>query len=187
LSEGLVPPPHLWQFGLREPAGRTFESICVPLILDASTRRFVLDAQAQLGIQYTPVPLDVAHVTLGGVENASVPWNPPESFRAGFADVLGVELSAYSIRLTLEQAPFAAIAAAFGVPKATRPYGLTIAYAGVRIPGQRAQETLGALQRAFLGARPLRAGFEFAEAQQRPLPTREPFRYLRLNMLRGYL
>jgi hypothetical protein len=186
VSDGLVPPPHLWQFGLREPAGRTFESICVPLILGASARRFVLDAQAQLGIQYTPVPLDVAHVTLGGVENVSVPWKPPETFTAGFADIEGVALSAYSIRLLLEQAPFAAIAAAFGVPKATRPYGLTIAYAGVRIPSARAQETLGALQRAFLGARPLRAGFEFVEAQQRPLSTREPFRYVRLAMLRGY-
>ena len=156
MSDGLVPPAHLWQFGLRDPAGRTFESICVPLILGASARRYVIDAQALLGIQYTPVPLDVAHVTLGGVESASVPWKPPDTFTAGLADIEGVALSAYSIRLTLEQAPFAAIAAAFGVPKATRPYGLTIAYAGVRISGERAQEKLGELHRAFLGARPLR-------------------------------
>jgi len=180
----LVPPTHLWQFGLREPAHRYFESICVPLHCDAAFRRFVIDAQALLGLEYTPVPIDVAHVTLGGVESAKAPWKPGP-FRGGFADVEGVALSPYSIRVILEQAPFAAAAAAFGVPAATRPYGLTLAYAGVRIPAERAQETLGIIHRAFLGARPLRVGFEFVELQRRPLASREPFRYERLAFERG--
>jgi hypothetical protein len=178
------PPKHLWQFGLRDPAGRTFESIGVPLVYDAAFRRFVLDAQAQLGLEYTPVPLDVAHVTLGGVENARVPWKPV-AFQAGYADVEGVALSEYSLRIIFAQAPFAALAAAFGVPPATRPYGLTLAYAGVTIPDERAHETLGALHRAFLGARPLRVGYEYVEAQRRPLATREPFRYERIAGARG--
>ncbi len=180
----LAPPPHLWQFGLREPAGRFFESICVPLILGASTRRFIIDCQNLLGIEYNKVPPEVAHVTLGGVESAKVPWKP-EPFRAGFADVLGVSLTSYSIRMDLEQLPFADLAIAFGVPKATRKYGVTIAYAGIRIPSERAQETLGELQRQFLGARPLQVGYEFVEAQRRPMPSRDPFRYERLAAERG--
>ena len=185
-ENAVTPPPHLWQFGLRDPASRTFESICVPLAYDAAFRRFVLDMQAQLGPQYTPVPIDVAHVTLGGVENARVPWNPVP-FQAGYADVLGVALSDYSIRIEFEQEPFAQLAAAFGVPKATRPYGLTLAYAGVRIPAERANEMIGTIHRAFLGARPLRVGYEFVEAQRRPLVTREPFRYERIAIVRGTL
>jgi hypothetical protein len=180
----LIPPKHLWQFGLRDPAGRTFESICVPLLLDASCRRFLLDGQNLLGPEYTKVPVDVAHVTLGGVENATVPWKPVP-FAAGFADVTGIALSEYSIRIVLEQAPFAALAKGFGVPPATRAYGITLAYAGVRIPADRAQETLGELHRAFLGARPLRVGYEFVESQRRPLVTREPFRFERLAAMRG--
>jgi hypothetical protein len=181
---GLAPPPHLWQFGLRDPADRYFESICVPLLYNAAFRRFVIDTQALLGLPYTPVPIDVAHVTLGGVEKASVPWKPVP-FKAGFADVIGVALSEYSIRILLEQAPFAAIAAAFGVPKATRPYGMTLAYAGVRISAERANEMLGIIHRAFLGARPLQVGFEYVEAQRRPLVTREPFRFERIAIARG--
>jgi hypothetical protein len=183
-SHDLVPPKHLWQFGLREPAGRFFESICVPLLFDAAFRRFVIDAQSLLGPEYTLVPVEVAHVTLGGVENATVPWNQA-LFRADFADVESIALSEYSIRIVLQERPFAELAAAFGVPKATRPYGVTLAYAGVRIPAERAAETLGAINRAFLGARPLRVGFEYVEAQRRPLPSREPFRYLRTATARG--
>jgi hypothetical protein len=182
----LVPPKHLWQFGLRDPAGRYFESICVPLVFDAAFRRFVLDAQALLGLEYTKVPIEVAHVTLGGVESAKVPWRP-RAFRAGYADVEGVALSDYSIRIIFQEAPFAELAATFGVPRGTRPYGLTIAYAGVTIPDEAAAEMLGQLQRAFLGARPLRVGFEFVEAQRRPLPSREPFRFVRLEAARGDL
>ena len=180
----LTPPKHLWQLGLRDPAGRYFESICVPLLFDAAFRRFAIDAQSFLGPEYTAVPVEAAHVTLGGVESASVPWKPVP-FRAGFADVAGIGLSDYSIRIELEAAPFAELAAAFGVPKATRPYGVTLAYAGVRIPAERAQETLVTLQHAFLGARPLRVGFEYVEAQRRPLASREPFAYLRLGQIRG--
>jgi hypothetical protein len=180
----VTPPSHLWQFGLRDPADRTFESICVPLVYDAAFRRFVLDAQALLGPQYTPVPIDVAHVTLGGVERARVPWKPAP-FRAGYAEAEGIAFSDYSLRIEFEQAPFAELAAAFGVPKATRRYGLTLAYAGVRIPALRANEMLGTIYRAFLGARPLRVGYEFVEAQRRPLVTREPFRYERIAIARG--
>ena len=180
----LVPPKHLWHFGLREPQGRTFESISVPLLFDNSFKRFVLDAQSFLGPEYTKVPVDTAHVTLGGMENRQVPWNPP-IFRAGFVHVEDVLLSEYSIRLVLEQAPFAELAQMFGVPKATRPYGLTLAYAGATIPEMKAQETLGQIKRAFLGARPLRLGFEFVERQRRPRPTRAPFQYERIAFQRG--
>jgi hypothetical protein len=180
----LTAPKHLWQLGLRDPAGRSFESICVPLLFDAAFRRFVIEAQALLGPEYTQVPVDVAHVTLGGVENATVPWKPAE-FRAGFADVEGVGVSEYSIRIVLQQRPFAELAAAFGVPKATRPYGITLAYAGVRIAADRAHDTLGSIQRLFLGARPLRVGYEYVEAQRRPLANREPFGHQRIAAVRG--
>jgi hypothetical protein len=177
-------PPHLWQLGLASSQDREHEDIAVLLTRTHSLREFFSAVQTYLGPELRMVPFDRAQVTLTGPDDARPVWAPAE-FEAGKADVNKVDVTGYSIRLVPDQAPFARIAVQFGLPRPSLPYGIELCYALATISATRSNEIRRDIEMALLERGGLSIAWEFVEHQKRPLASREPFGYERLDSRRG--
>lgn len=177
-------PAHLWQLGLASSQDREHEDIAVLLTRTHTLRQFFSTVQLYLGPELRMVPFDRAQVTLTGPDDARPVWAPGD-FEAGKADVTKVDVTGYSIRLVPEQAPFARIAAQFGLPRPTMPYGIDLCYALASISPVRTNEISRNIEMALLERGGLSVAWEFVEHQKRPLASREPFGYERLDSRRG--
>jgi hypothetical protein len=177
-------PAHLWQLGLASAQDRDHEDVAVLLTRTHSLRQFFATVQLYLGPELRMVPFDRAQVTLTGPNDARPVWAPAE-FAAGTCDVSKVDVTGYSIRLIPEQAPFSRIAVQFGLPRPAMPYGIDLCYALAVIPAARTNEISRNIEMALLERGGLSIAWEFVEHQRRPLASREPFGYERLDSRRG--
>ncbi len=176
--------PHLWQLGLASSQGREHEDIAVLLTRTHSLRQFFSTVALYLGPELRLVPFDRAQVNLTGPDDERPVWAPAD-FEAGSADVTKVDVSGYSLRLVPDQAPFARIAAQFGLPRPKQPYGIDLCYALASIAAVRTNEIRRTIEMALLERGGLAIAWEFVELQKRPLASREPFGYERLDSRRG--
>lgn len=176
--------PHLWQFGLASSQGRSHEDIAVLLTRTYPLKQFFLAVQGYVGPELRLVPFDRAQVPLTGPDDASPAWLPGD-FDAGKADVTKVDTTPYSIRLVPDQAPFARIAEQFGLARPGIPYGIDLCYALTSISAMRTNEIRRNIEMALLERGGLTIAWDFVEWQRRPLTSREPFGYERLNSRRG--
>jgi hypothetical protein len=177
-------PAHLWQLGLASSQGREHEDIAVLLTRTHSLKQFFAAVQMYLGPELRMVPFDRAQVTLTGPDDDRPLWVPGD-FQAGQADVTKIQVTGYSIRLVPEQAPFVRIASAFGLPKPALPYGVDLCYPLASISATRTNEVSRNIEMALLERGGLSISWEFVEFQRRPLASREPFGYERLDSRRG--
>jgi hypothetical protein len=175
---------HLWQFGLASTDGRSHEDVAVLLTRTNPVKLFFAAVQTYVGPEFRMVPFDRAQVTLTGPEDANPLWMPAE-FETGKADVTKVDATPYSIRLVPDQAPFVRIATLFGLPRPSMPYGIDLCYALASISATRTNEIRRSIEMALLERGGLPIAWEFVEFQRRPLTSREPFGYERLNSRRG--